>query len=96
MTYSDKPCCVCEKPIQDGHTIVLTTEEKAAFVDETAPDEVHYCKPCYRVLTNRTAGAELLKGFLEMTLRRSGVNTPKQLADAFHAKILKTTARKLH
>lgn len=86
-------CCVCHKP-HEGTTFVLTPEERLA--SPKAPESIHYCKACLRVMQDREAGANLLKGFYEMHLRELGVPNARAAADGFIKRLLQSTARNLH
>lgn len=49
----------------------MTEAEKAVFVrmGATVPEEVVYCRPCHRILTDKEQGARLLQGMLQQGLR---------------------------
>ena len=96
MSAMSRSCCVCERSLdeKDGVTYALTAEEKALMSE--APDEVHYCVSCHHVMQDRQAGADLLKGMLEMRLRLLGVGNAKKLADTFRENLLKNAAKKMH
>lgn len=90
-------CCVCSQPFDTGRSFEITAEEKAAFPPgDDIPERVHYCSSCLRIMEDREAGAQLLKGLYEMQLRQRGVRNAKQLAETFHASLLKNTSKKLH
>lgn len=76
-------CVVCSRNKDDGTTYQLTREERLAL-GEHAVDEVFYCTPCHKLMQDPTAGAQLLKGMYEMTLRQFGVGGAEKLAQEFH------------
>jgi hypothetical protein len=91
----DKTCCVCCQPFfEGGESFTLTAEEKALLKD--APDVVHYCRPCSKVMKDKQAGANLIKGLYEMKLRELGVNQASRRAQLFYDKLLTATSKRLH
>ena len=87
-------CAVCGNT-HEGTTFTLTAEERQALPPD-APGTVHYCKACLRVMEDRETGAQLLKGTYEMKLRELGVPRAREIAEQFHAKLLRSTVRKMH
>lgn len=87
-------CVVCHTQSTQGTTFTLTPEERQAIPG--APETVHYCKACLRVMKDREAGAQLLKGAYEMKLRELGVPRATEIAEQFHVKLLRATTKKMH
>ena len=89
-------CIICQKPYATGETFTLTDAEKKAIGD-SAPDEVNYCSACLKVMQDREAGAQLLKGLYEMHLRAAGVPpiNIRSVSKRFY-EILKQDKEKLH
>lgn len=92
-------CCVCENPFTEGKSFTLTPEEREA-IGPDAPQEIHYCKHCLRVMEDKESGAQLLKGLYEMQLAARGVPNAKAISERFHAELLakakQGTLRKMH
>ena len=89
-----KICCICEKPFeQGGESYTLTKEEK---LTKEAPDELHYCSACIKIMKDRESGAQLLKGLYEMQLRKNGVNgnTARQMSKKLYAKLIELSKPK--
>jgi hypothetical protein len=79
-----------------GKTFPLTDADRQA-IGPDAPEVVHYCQPCLRVLTqSRESGAQLLKGLYEMQLHLRGVANAREIAQTFHDKLLKATLKGMH
>lgn len=96
----DTTCCVCgrENLMESERKLLkLTTEELAFAIVNTAsepPEHYAYCKPCFRILQNPLAGAELLKGSFLFNLREAGVPNADELADRYFKMLIKRTAGK--
>lgn len=92
-------CCVCANVFMGGKSFTLTPEEMAAAGPD-APQEVHYCRHCIKVMEDRESGAQLLKGLYEMQLTARGVPNAKAISERFHAHLLakakQSTVRKMH
>lgn len=82
-------CVVCrrEPSVGDCVTFHLQPDERALWKEQTGEDAEawHYCKACFRVLSDPTQGAELLKGMLQVSLGAQGVPQANQLAAKFHS-----------
>ena len=63
-------CCICNRERSETDCVVLTlTDEEKKFssdMGQGAPDTLVYCKPCYKVLTDREQGARLMQGTFRM------------------------------
>jgi hypothetical protein len=80
-------CCTCHRRVENCEVLILTPEEKKA-IGKAAPEKLFYCKPCYRILTNRELGAQFLRGLAETGLRRAGVVGAEARATKFHQDLL--------
>lgn len=71
-----KKCCVCSRPREDAEMkqIVLTASEREYVKAKTGEDatDYWYCIPCFRVLSDREQGAQLIKGSLQVSLTARG------------------------
>jgi len=76
-------CCVCDRQWADDlcHTLHLTEDEKEYMAQsgQVVPDTYHYCPACWRILSDKNMGAQLIKGTIQTRLRSRGVPN----ADAF-------------
>ena len=70
-------CCVCHQNFEGGKTFELTEEERE-LIGPQAPQEVYYCPPCLRVMSDRDSGAQLIKGLYEMRLKELGVPNSRE------------------
>ena len=78
--------CGRERPETDCTTMTLTEDERAAILQMTgeAPTVVIFCKPCYRVVTDREMGARLISGQVEVRLWMAGNPKATQIAESFY------------
>lgn len=86
-------CCICHRPQLDMkrcEVLTLTPEERQALTASGQPDtdKLVYCKPCYRIATDRKRGAAFMKGLAETALRRAGVADAEARAQKFHDQLL--------
>ena len=81
-------CCICGTPRARGvcQILRLTDAEKEAIrrTGVEPLDEVAYCQPCYRVITDREKGARLMQGLLHHSLKGLPQATSERLADKFY------------
>lgn len=86
-------CCVCGRdwPETQSHVLTLTEDEKKAILSmgHEPPDTYVYCKPCWRVLSDKLMGAQLIKGVVQGQLKANGVIGAEQTAQEFFKHILK-------
>lgn len=85
-------CCVCghEWPDAKGHTIKLT-ESEIKVVQETGgtiPDTLQYCGPCWRVLSDKTMGAQFIKGTIQSNLHAMGIPYADKWGQMLYAKLM--------
>jgi len=86
-------CCVCHRSQELGHCeiVELSADEKVTVEKmgyKPAPDKLHYCKPCWKILNDRQQGAQLIKGFWERSLQRAGVVNAEAKAEKFRRNLL--------
>ena len=90
-------CAVCSRSFDedDCKCILLTAEEKrvAVAMGYEGPNELHYCKPCWKILTDREQGAQLIRGIAETGLRRMGLSQAEQMASKLHAGLMEKTKK---
>ena len=95
---SSVQCAVCQRPkVRNSCEIIrLTREEKESIrkLGGTPPDEYFYCKPCWRIITDRQKGADLQKGIIQVGLQRIGVSNAEEVADKYRKKLLDITPTK--
>jgi hypothetical protein len=69
-------CCLCGKIKDRLNCVVLTTteDEMAAIrqVGQEPSAEYIYCRPCYRLATDRERAARFMQGIVQMKLRARG------------------------
>lgn len=93
-------CCVCgRKNLMESERkfLKLSTDEIAFALINTVtepPEQYVYCKPCFRLLQDPLAGAELLKGSFLFNLREAGVPNADDLADRYFKMLIKKSAGK--
>ena len=78
--------------------MVKVSEEDRAIISsamgEPAPSEYFYCKPCYRVITDREMGARLIAGQVEIRLRMGGHPKAQQIGEAVYKFLIEKSAKK--
>ena len=95
---ADRNCCVCDRSLgeKEGQLLTLTEAEKEYIktaTREEAPSDLIYCKPCYRILSDRNAGAQLLVGTLKNTLRAWGSHGADKAAKEYETFLLGKAAK---
>jgi hypothetical protein len=90
-------CLICQRdwPRTDCHIIVLTEREKADLLSQgVGPlDEYPYCGPCWKTISNPVTGPALMRGIFEGSLRQLGVPRAEELANKYHAWLVKNAMR---
>jgi hypothetical protein len=90
-------CCFCKRSREAFKTVKLSDEEKKFVLRHTGsipPDEYTYCKACWKVATDRTQGASLVKGLLQVQYQRAGVRNAEAMATRVHDFLIKKAAPK--
>ena len=86
-------CHTCHRDREESEMVhdVFTEEEREHVRQETGidTDGPWYCKPCFAVLSDRQAGAQFLKGLLQLNLASVGVGNADSIAQKFHDELLK-------
>jgi len=70
-------CGVCSRTWADEfcHVLDLTESERTyirAATGEPAPKQYVYCKPCWKLLSNRQQGAQFIAGSFQAGFRAAG------------------------
>lgn len=90
-------CIVCgrERARSEAEIMVLTEQEKAQIrkVGQTPQEEVAYCRPCHRIMTDPQSALDLIKGTLILRLRAAGVQNAEQVAEKYRVALLAKTKR---
>lgn len=90
-------CLVCQREAARGdcHIILPTAEDKAQLLSQGQEPlaEYVYCNPCWKTLSDPVAGPALIRGIFEGTLRQFGVGRAEELADKYHAWLVKHARR---
>lgn len=86
-------CCVCNRdwPEIKCQTVKLTEAEKqhiASVGVQKVPDAYHYCGPCWKVLSDRTMGAQLIKGTFQSGLTAKGVQEAEVLSHLLFKRLI--------
>jgi hypothetical protein len=85
-------CCVCDRDWPDPkcRVIVLTAAEKkyVQSMGQEPPEQCIYCGPCWRVLSDRTQGAQLIKGAMQLQAQAQGIPNAEKLSQQFLSKLL--------
>ena len=82
-------CGICGRtwPEDKCKVITLSAEERAYVLSTTheeAPEQYIYCKPCWKVATDRTQGLQLMSGIIQATMRNAGNPNAEKAAQKFH------------
>lgn len=90
-------CLVCKRewPRDDCRIIVLTEQEKNDLRGQglESLDEYPYCGPCWKTISNPVTGPALLRGIFEESLRQLGVPRAEEMANKYHAWLVKNAIR---
>jgi hypothetical protein len=57
----------------------------------TPPNEYHYCAPCWRVVSDRERGAQLLRGFFQVNLKGLGYANADKAGERLHAFLIENS-----
>lgn len=91
------PCCVCNRewPKEKCVVLTLTEDERAMLIknEGSAPETLAYCNPCWRVLSDRMMGAQLIRSTLQVHLRQNGVGNAEQQSQAYFDRLLQLTSK---
>lgn len=90
-------CCVCDRDWPEKKCVVLTlTEEEKTLLkanEGSTPESLAYCNPCWRVLSDRMMGAQLIKSSLQVHLRQKGVGNAEQLSQEYFNRLLSLASK---
>lgn len=85
-------CVVCNRswPKEKCQTLTLTDEEKAHIqaAGEEPMETLSYCNPCWKILSDKLMGAQLIKGTLQVQLRAKGVANAEELSQTYFERLL--------
>ncbi len=85
-------CCVCDRDWPDDkcQQLTLTDEERAHVVATGAKvkEPFIYCNPCWRVLSDRMMGAQLMKSVFQLHLRQRGRFDAEVATQAYYDRLL--------
>lgn len=82
------PCSVCQRPksIADCESITITEEERQSLVrmgEPEPPSIFYYCRPCFRLLNDRSSASALMRGVVRSYAKSVGASNADDLADRF-------------
>ena len=77
-------CAVCGRDRDCPTTIHVTAEMRAAYPSITLPQAYHYCRPCWRLLSDREKGARLLSGLMQTQLSGQGNLDAQKMSAKFY------------
>lgn len=89
--------CGRERSESAGSVLKLSEDEQAHIAKLTgapSPIELFYCKPCYRIVTDREMGARLISGQIEVRLRLAGHPRAQQIAESFYRLLIEKSTSK--
>lgn len=90
-------CCVCNRSRTIFKRIEITDEDRKALVKMTSepiPDGYDYCQACWSIVSDRSQGAQLLRGLLHVGLQNVGVRDPGSFANRYYDFFLRKTKSK--
>lgn len=94
---SQVECAVCNrsKKRSECEVIRLTEAEKKSVrsTGATPLDEYFYCRPCWRIVTDRFKGADLQKGIVQVSLQQIGVTNAEAIATRYRDNLLSITPK---
>lgn len=83
--------CSSKRSERNCEVVSLSEEERQALIftgDKEPPKELVYCKPCWATLHDPVAGPNLMKGLMEVSLRRLGVVSAERIATRYHKSLV--------
>lgn len=90
-------CVVCRRSRAraEAEILVLTDIEKAQLkkAGRDAPEEIAYCRPCFRLMNDQRSAVDLMTGTFAARLRAVGVANADQLAEQFKKRLLAKSKR---
>lgn len=90
-------CCVCRRARDVFKTVTLTESERefvGKMTGKAPPETLSYCKACWKIATDKTQGAQLFKGMLQLHLQGSGVRDAEHIATEVQSKMMKKATPK--
>lgn len=89
-------CAICRQERKNCKVFQLTETEKREFREKgnEVPEELAYCQPCWKTVSDPVSGPALMKGMLQIQLQQLGVSNAEDLASKFHTKLLKNSKRR--
>ena len=84
-------CTICRQDRENCKIFQLTAAEKREFEAKEIkpPEELAYCQPCWKTISDPVSGPALMKGLVQVQLQSLGVPNAEDLARRFHVKLLK-------
>lgn len=88
-------CGICGKEVAKERSVVLTltAAEKAGLGLENPPNQCIYCRPCYRILSDKTLGLNVIRGLITLRLRQIGVVDADAAAERFTERLSKKVTK---
>jgi len=83
-------CVICRQTRNNCKVFTLTAAEREAYEAKgiEAPDELTYCQPCWKTLSDPVSGPAFAKGLLQAQLRSVGVGNAEDVASKYHVALL--------
>jgi len=90
-------CIVCRRQRNrtESEVLVLTDLEKTHLqkLGHEVVNEVAYCRPCYRLMTDQQSAVDLMTGMYSMRLRAMGVPNANKISEEFKKGLLAKSKR---
>ena len=89
-------CAICRQDRERGKVFTLSPAEKREYQARgvaNPPNELFYCQPCWKTISNPVSGPALMKGLLQTHLHHIGVTNADDLARKFHVWLLEQKTR---
>lgn len=88
-------CAICGRLREESslYRVELTPEEKSACapISSDVPDVLHYCKPCWKNMSDPVTCVSFMHSLLEIQLNAAGVVDSGKLATKYQGWLLSHT-----
>ncbi len=88
-------CAMCRQDREGCKVFQLTAAEKEGFEarDIEPPEELAYCQPCWRIISDPISGPAFMKGLFQIQLQSLGVINAENIASKYHTELLKGASK---
>jgi hypothetical protein len=84
-------CCICGHDRSHCHVVKTTEAEREAIqrMGQEPQEEYAYCRPCYRLLSDKEHTAQFMQGIVQTRLQMSGPPRAAEIAKKYYEFFIK-------